>query len=135
MNMDTELILHHCCQNVTRGNLDLMVEMYALLGFKIAYTPPTKDWVLMEQPDISFKIQVTQTDEDPIRDLEKKRQTHLGFISNDPSKVLGLVKEWAADKQLDFREGEWSQRERYFDLPDVFVNFVIEVMHSSVIEE
>jgi hypothetical protein len=30
--------------------------------------------------------------------------------------------------------GGWSEKELWFDLPDVFTNFVIEIMHTSIVE-
>jgi hypothetical protein len=44
------------------------------------------------------------------------------------------VKKWAESKNIRFREGGWSEIERYFDLPDLFINSVIEIMHNSVDE-
>ncbi len=127
--------LHHYCQNITRGNLDAVVEMYKLLNFKVVYTPPTKDWIMVGQDEPRFAIQITQVDDKPIEDIENKRQTHIAFLSDDPQTTIDQVEEWAKSKGIEFRQGGWSSSELYFDLPDIFVNFVVEVMHTSIEEE
>lgn len=130
--MNTDPRLHHYCQNITRGNLDLVVEMYKLLKFEVVYTPPNKDWIMVGQKDLRFAVQIIQVDEKPIEDISKKIQTHMAFISDNPVNVIDEIKNWAIDKGLKFREGGWSPIERYFDLPEIFVNFVVEVMHTSI---
>ena len=127
--------LHHYCQNITRGSLDLVVEMYKLLKFKVVYTPPSEDWIMVGQDDLRFAIQITQVDDKPIEDLDMKRKTHIAFLSDDPQGVIDGVEAWAKNENLKFRQGGWSPIERYFDLPDVFVNFVVEVMHTSIENE
>jgi hypothetical protein len=127
--------LHHYCQNITKGNLEVTIEMYELLKFKVVYTPPAKDWVMVGQDEPRFAIQITQVDNKPIEDIDEKRKTHVAFLSNNPQGVIDEIKKWAEVKGLRFREGGWSPIERYFDLPDIFVNFVVEVMHTSIEEE
>jgi len=127
--------LHHLCQNITKGSLQDVVEMYKMLHFDVVYTPvDATDWLMIGQMNLRFGIQLAEVSAEPIEDLEIKRQTHLAFLSDDPKKVISTVQEWAKVKGIRFREGGWSEKECYFDLPDLFVNFVIEVMHSSIDE-
>jgi hypothetical protein len=134
MNIDPRL--HHYCQNITKGHLGDIVEMYKLLGFDVVYTPPPSKypWIMVGQPTPRFAIQITEVDDKPIEDLEKKRQTHIAFISDNPKELIKKIETWTKEKGLTFREGGWSEIERYFDLPDIFVNFVVEVMHTSIEE-
>lgn len=127
--------LHHYCQNITKGNLENILEMYELLKFKVVYTPPTKDWIMVGQEEPRFAIQIIQVDDEPVQDIDKKRRTHVAFLSDNPQGVIDMIERWAEDKGLKFRQGGWSPIERYFDLPEVFVNFVVEVMHSSIEED
>lgn len=127
--------LHHYCQNITSGNLNMVVEMYKLLNFKVVHTPPAKDWIMVGQDELRFAIQINQVDDTPIEDIDKKRQTHIAFLSDNPQAVINKIETWAKEKGIKFRQGGWSAIERYFDLPDMFVNFVIEVMHVSIEEE
>jgi len=46
-----------------------------------------------------------------------------------------LIKKWVEGKGKSFKNGAWSAREFYFDCPDVFIDFVVEIMHKSVVEE
>ncbi len=130
--MNTDPRLHHYCQNITRGNLDLVVEMYKLLNFKVVYTPPNKDWIMVAQDNLRFAIQIIQVDDKPTDNLTEKIKTHIALISDNPANVIQEIKIWANSKGLRFREGGWSPIERYFDLPDIFVNFVVEIMHTSI---
>lgn len=127
--------IHHYCQNITKGNLELVVEMYKLLKFKVVYTPPNKDWIMVGQDEPRFAIQIIQADDKPIEDIDKKRQTHIAFLSDNPQAVIDGIEKWAKNKGIKFRQGGWSAIERYFDLPDIFVNFVVEVMHTSIENE
>ncbi len=132
--MKTDPILHHYCQNITKGHLDDIVEMYKLLGFDVVYTPESKDWIMVGQPQLRFAIQITQVDDKPIEDVDVKKRTHIAFLSDNPQGVLDKVKAWAETKGIKYREGGWSDIERYFDLPAIFINFVVEVMHTSIEE-
>lgn len=133
--MKIDLRLHHYCQNITKGNLDNIVEMYKLLKFKVVYTPQAKDWIMVGQDELHFAIQITQVDDEPVKDIDAKRKTHIAFLSDNPKAVIDTIEDWANKKGLEFRQGGWSAIERYFDLPDIFVNFVVEVMHTSIVEE
>ena len=125
--------LHHYCQNIAKGHLQDIVEMYGLLNFKIVYSPPNNDsWIMVGQNDLRFAIQIAEVSNRPIADMDEKRQTHIAFISDDPKGVIDGIKSWAEAKGLRFRYGQWSDIEMFFDLPDIFVNFVVEVMHTSI---
>lgn len=134
--MDQNSRLHHYCQNITEGHLQDMVEMYKLLGCEIVYTPPDNaTWFMVGQPPLRFAIQIAEVSEMPIENLNKKIQTHIAFISDNPKELVNKVKEWADNKGFKFRQGGWFDRELYFDFPEIFVNFVVEVMHTSIEEE
>lgn len=109
--------------------------MYELLNCKITYRPSDNaNWVMLGQDQLRFDMQITEIADPPIEDISKKRQTHIAFISDTPQEIIESVKIWAEEKGFKFRDGGWSEHERYFDLPDIFVNFVVEIMHSSVEE-
>ncbi len=132
MNQDPKL--HHYCQNIKKGYLDDVAEMYKLLGFDVVYTPSEGDWIMMGQSQLRFAIQITQVDDIPIQDIEIKKRTHIAFLSDNPQEVLDKVKAWADGKGIKYRDSGWSEIERWFDLPDIFTNFVVEVMHTSIEE-
>lgn len=128
--------LHHYCQNVTPGSLEKVIEMYTLLDLDVVYRPPKgTSWAMVGQKQLRFAIQISEVNEIPIADIDIKKRTHIAFISENPQKIVDAVREWARAKGFQFREGGWSPIERYFDLPDLFVDFVVEVMHTSIEKE
>lgn len=134
MNVDPRL--HHYCQNVTTGSLEMVLEMYRLLDCNVVYRPPGgATWAMVGQKQLRFAIQVAEVSDTPIADISKKCQVHAAFISDDPQALINKIDSWAQQKGLAFRQGGWSQIERYFDLPDLFVSFVVEIMHTSIEKE
>ena len=130
--MDSNPRLHHYCQNIKEGHLNDVVEMYKLLGFRITYISPEKDWVLIGQYDSKFRIQIAQVNDLPLKNINLKNRNHVGFISENPKKIINKIKAWADNKGFDFKQGQWSDLEMFFDLPDIFIDFVVEVMDSSI---
>lgn len=127
--------LHHYAQNITQGTLETVLEMYALLNCEVVYRPNNGyAWAMVGQKDLRFAIQIVEVPEKPIEDLDIKRRTHIAFLSDVPGEVIAKIGRWAQDKGIVFRQGGWSPKEQYFDLPDIFVNFVVEVMHTSIEE-
>ena len=133
--MHTDPMLHHYCQSVTKGSLQNVIDMYRLLQLDVVYQPPNSNsWIMVGQPQLNFAIQIIEVTDAPITDLEKKIQSHIGFISKNPSETIKMMRKWATDNNLRFRDGQWSDKELYFDLPDVFIQFVVEVMHTSIVQ-
>lgn len=125
--------LHHYSQQIVSGTLEDVIDMYKQLGFMVVYRPEGDTaWAMVGQEQLRFAIQIVEVNNSPILDIEEKRKTHIAFISDNPQAVIDKIKRWAEDKSITFREGGWSDTERYFDLPGLFVNFVIEVMHTSI---
>lgn len=134
--MKTDPRLHHYAQNITKGSLEVILEMYKIFDCEVVYRPSNGyQWAMVGQKQLNFPIQIVEADEKPISDLDTKRKTHIAFISDNPKGIIKKVEHWAKRKNISFREGGWSEKERYFDLPDLFVNFVVEVMHTSIEEE
>jgi len=134
--MKSDPRLHHYCQNVTRGHLTDVVEMYEMFNFKVVYTPPNNNrWIMVGQKQLRFAIQIAEVSDSPITNIDIKKRTHIAFISDDPQAIIDKVEIWAKSKNINFRQGGWSDKERYFDLPDIFVNIVVEIMHTSIEEE
>ncbi len=78
-------------------------------------------------------IQIIEKDFD-IVEIDKKINTHIAFLSNDPKEKIKEIENWAKKNNLKFRTDGWNEKERWFDFPDLFVNFVVEIMHNSVVE-
>jgi hypothetical protein len=131
--MKPEPRLHHYCQNIVKGHLHDIIEMYRLFDLDIVFDPGADaGWIMLGQKQLRFAIQVAEVLEAPIVDLYIKIRSHVAFISDDPDRLIAKVEKWANDRGIKFRKGGWSKIERFFDLPDIFVNFVVEVMHTSI---
>lgn len=129
--------LHHCCQNIVAGSLETAIDMFKILDCQVVYRPPAgpHKWAMVGQKQLRFALQLTEVSDTPTEDVNQKKQVHIAFISNDPEALIEKVQSWAAEKNIKFREGGWSKIERYFDLPDIFVNFIVEIMHTSIEKE
>lgn len=134
--MKNNPVLHHYAQQIVPDSLEDVLKMYEKLDCKVVYNPESRfPWAMVGQARLDFAIQIVEVKDKPIENIEIKRRTHVCFLSDDPQKLLGEIKIWAESKNIKFRQGGWSAREFYFDLPDIFVNFVIEIMHTSIAEE
>lgn len=126
--------LHHCAYNITPNSLELVLELFEKMGCSLAYQEEDTTWCMIEQKSLPVKIQIIEVQQIPISDIHKKKSTHIGFLSETPeADILGLEK-WAENKGIHSRNGSWSKRELWFDLPEIFVNFVVEIMHTSIVE-
>lgn len=126
--------LHHFACNIKPDKLEMTLELFALLGCTIAYKKDNERWCNIEQKPISIDIQIIETNDESIP-IEKKVNTHIAFLSDSPREDIQKIKKWSEDKNLKFQQGEWSNKELWFDFPDIFINFVIEIMHTSIIKQ
>jgi hypothetical protein len=125
--------LHHFAYNVTPNKLELVLEFLKKLGCTLAYREKNARWCLIKQKPIPINIQIIETKDKPIP-IKKKINTHIAFLSDNPKKDIEVIKKWSKIKGIKFRQGGWSNRELWFDLPEIFINFVIEIMHTSIVE-
>ena len=125
--------LHHFAYNITPNSLELVLELLEKLGCTLAFREENARWCMIQQKPIPIDIQMIETKDKPIP-IEKKTNTHIAFLSDTPKEDIEEIKRWLEDRGVKFRQGGWSDKELWFDLPDVFVNFVIEIIHTSIIE-
>jgi len=125
--------LHHFAYNIRPDSLELVLELLEKLGCTLTYRKGSERWCIMQQKPIPIGIQLIETKDKPIP-TEKKINTHIAFLSDTPKEDIEEIKKWCEEKDIEFKQGGWSDKELWFDLPDVFVNFVVEIMHTSVVD-
>jgi hypothetical protein len=127
-----ETKLHHFAYNITPGNLEFVVELFEKLGCELTYRKEKARWCMIRQKSIPVDIQIIETKDKPIQ-TKIKINTHIAFLSETPEEDIQNIKKWAENKNKKVIKGAWSKKEYWFDIPDTFINFVIEIMHNSVI--
>ena len=125
--------LHHVSYNIAPNSLELVLELLEKLGCPLAYREKNARWCMIQQKPNPINIQIIETKDQPIP-IEKKTNTHIAFLSDTPKEDIEEIKQWSKDNNIKFRQDGWSDKELWFDLPDVFINFVIEIMHTSIVE-
>ena len=126
--------LHHFAYNIQPDTLEIVIELFDMLGCKIAYRiDENARWLNFEQKPIPIDIQIIEVNNLPI-DIAAKVNTHIAFLADDPSGDIKQIEKWAKEKGLQFRKGKWTEWELWFDLPNVFTNFVVEIMHKSIVD-
>ena len=86
----------------------------------------------MRQPGANIDLQFTRS-ESPGRDADKK-SSQVSFLSKTPAEDLAKLADWAKARGLEGHVGSYSSKEFYLDLPDAFVDFVIEAMTPDCAE-
>jgi hypothetical protein len=126
--------LHHFAYSITPHTLELVLELFEMFGCSLGYRKGDARWCIIEQKPIPVDLQLIEVNNIPVTVIDLKLNTHIAFLSDDPVRVVDMVRMWAQEKNVAFRDGGWSERELWFDLPEVFVNFVIEVMHPDIVK-
>ncbi len=132
--MVNTLTLHHCAKRITPGSLEFIMDLFKKLGCQESYWDSGARWAMVEQKANNAIIQFLETDQ-AAQDIEEKRNSHIAFLSDDPQKDIARIEKWVHGQDMEISVGRWSDKELYFDCPGVFIDFVIEVMHKSIIEQ
>ncbi|PCJ14978.1 MAG: hypothetical protein COB02_18515 [Candidatus Cloacimonadota bacterium] len=125
--------LHHFAYNIKPNSLERVLELFDLLACTQSYREDNQRWCMIWQKPLNIDIQIIETN-DPCVPTEIKKSTHIAFLSDTPKEDIKHINEWAKKKNLNFSHGGWSDKELWFDFPDLFINFVIEIMHTSVVD-
>ena len=131
--MEHNLILHHCAKKIVPNSLEFIMDLFKHLDCQESYWETGARWAMIEQKGSSTIIQFIETDQVP-QETESKRNSHIAFLSDDPQKDLSTITKWIGEQNKKVTVGKWSDKKLYFDCSDVFIDFVIEVMHKSIVE-
>lgn len=132
--MNHTLSLHHCAKRIAPKTLEFVMELFKQLDCKESYWEEGARWAMIEQSGKSMIIQFIETKQNP-QEINIKRNSHVAFLSENPEKDIERIGSWIKTQGFKFESGSWSDKEHYFDCPEVFIDFVIEVMHKSVADE
>lgn len=100
------------------------------LGFVVLRRTERSIW--LRQPGGNVDLQLSRSETEH-RDADKLR-SQVSFLSDNPRADLLRLAEWAQAKGLKAMVGGYSEREFYLDLPEAFVDFVIEAMLPELAE-
>lgn len=132
--MKTDPQLHHVAKRIVPQSLEKVIEALEILGCKMKYRQGNARWAMIGQDNLAFNLQLNEVSEVPRKD-KSRTSSHIAFISDTPAEQIEKIERWATERNIRFEKGGWSEEELWFDLPDLFVDFVVEIMHASVIEE
>ena len=119
--------LHHCAYAITKGHSTVMQEFCEYLGAKLIWEGEDQGREITMQFKNGFSIQFSEINEKPI-ELDNKQETHLAFKSEQPERDITSICGWFKEKDINTKTGKWSDSELWIDCPDIFLNFVIEVL-------
>ena len=116
---------NHIANRLDPRHFDTIVEMFQVkLGFVQLRRTETGIW--MRQPGTNVDLQFNHSST-AHRDPDKER-SQVSFLSETPRADLEDLVGWLAQKGLPASVGSYSDREFYMDVPDAFVDFVVEAM-------
>ena len=123
--------LNHVANRIRKGNLDLILELFVSeLGFRLLRRIPTDIW--LRQSDSNVDIQFCETDA-PICSHDK-HNSHISFLTQTPEEDLKMLAAWFQQRGKVTRMGNWSEKEFWLDVPEVFIDFAIEAMTPDLAE-
>ena len=116
---------NHVANRVDTRHFDTVVALMSdQLGFKELRRTERSVW--LQQPGTNVDLQFSRS-ETTHRDADKRR-SQVSFLSDKPQEALSALAAWLNAQGLETYVGSYSEREFYLDVPDAFVDFVLEAM-------
>ena len=131
--MAGRLRLHHCSKRISQDSLEFVMALFEKLGCRQSFWADGARWAMIEQQGRDSIVQFIETDQ-PSQSTKEKRNSHIAFLSPDPRTDISEIAHWIAGQNRKVLTGQWSDREFYLDCPDVFIDFVIEIMDDKIVE-
>lgn len=125
---------HHVALRIRPGQLDICLQLFTRLGFQTFEIAPNHRAAWIGQPAVDFTLQLNETELDSPQQ-EKRIRSHAAFLDAEPAARIREIESWLAEQGIRCETGGWSDREFWFDCPDLFADFVVEIMHPSVAGE
>ncbi len=122
---------NHVANRLNPTHFDTVVTLLTdQLGFVVLRRTERAIW--LRQPGTNVDLQFSRSDTGH-RDTDKQR-SQVSFLSDTPRPALEALAAWAQAHGLAATVGAYSDREFYLDLPEAFVDFVIEAMTPELAE-
>jgi hypothetical protein len=119
------MTFNHIANRLDEKHFDRVVEMMKeKLGFITLRQSAQCIW--MRQPGSNIDVQFTRS-QNGKRDPDKI-ESQISFLSKTPKKDLEDIAAWVETNGMRAVVGSYSEREYYLDIPEAFVDFVIEAM-------
>lgn len=129
--------LHHSAHQVAAGSKDLVTELFtSKLGFREVFRNELA--VLLRQDQKNVDIQFIAKFPGPGVEREEKILSHIGFTSDSPIEDLKELQEWFRERGHESEIGQYyddTDMDLWFDVPGVFLDFVIEVVHTQFLRD
>jgi hypothetical protein len=119
----------HVANRLDDRHFEVVVEMFTTrLGFVLLRQTERSVW--LRQPGRGVDLQFSRS-ETTKRDADKRR-SQVAFLSETPREALEALAAWCRDRGVAAEVGAYSDREFFLDLPDAFVDFVLEAMRPEL---
>lgn len=117
--------LNHVANRLDDRHFGLVVEMLkAKLGF--IELRQTERAIWLRQPGANVDLQFSRSATTD-RAADKSR-SQVSFLSETPQAALDDLAAWARAHGLKATVGSYSEKEFFLDIPEAFVDFVVEAM-------
>lgn len=121
--------LNHAANRLDAKHFETIVDMLrARLGFVELRRTDRAIW--LRQPGANVDLQFSRS-QSANRDADKLR-SQVSFLSETPRQDLEDLASWAHERGLKAEVAAYSDREFYLDIPEAFVDFVIEAMRPEL---
>ena len=121
--------LNHAANRLDAKHFETIVDMLkARLGFIELRRTERAIW--LRQPGANVDLQFSRS-QIRNRDADKLR-SQVSFLSETLHQDLEELASWVREHGLEAEVGAYSDREFYLDVPEAFVDFVIEAMRPEL---
>jgi hypothetical protein len=121
--------LNHAANRLDAKHFETIVDMLkARLGFIELRRTERAIW--LRQPGANVDLQFSRS-QIPNRDADKLR-SQVSFLSETLHQDLEELASWVREHGLEAEVGAYSDQEFYLDVPEAFVDFVIEAMRPEL---
>jgi len=134
------VLFNHTAVQIDLDHIDDAVALFTeVLGFEEVFrlgspnAAVPADMRMLRQPAANVDLQLTGlTRVDP---QGRKFMNHYGFISDDADADIAAVTEWCEARNLEVTTGLFMPRMFWIDVPQLFLDFVLEVMDAEELKK